>query len=266
MYWATTAANRMVVALYAIFTHLVFKYFSITPRLALLSPLEVSGKTLLLKMLELLSFRPFRSDNITAAAFYRQLYVGGEQTMELDEGDNLDWFKDKVLRATANSGYDIGGRVTRTIDGRPRNFSTFGPLVIAAIGKLPSPLLSRCVAALNLLRPTHEEMGQLERFDLRDPGVLAQFRAIPELIEQWAGTCTLSRDPPVPSELYLRHHDNWRGLLAIADSLGHGEAARVAAVELCGSRSGDNPTVRAFMTIRTVFEMHNTDRFHSEPL
>jgi len=266
MYWATTAANRMVVALYAIFTHLVFKYFSITPRLALLSPLEVSGKTLLLKMLELLSFRPFRSDNITAAAFYRQLYVGGEQTMELDEGDNLDWFKDKVLRATANSGYDIGGRVTRTIDGRPRNFSTFGPLVIAAIGKLPLPLLSRCVAALTLLRPTPDERRQLQRFDLRDPGVLAQFRAARELIEQYAATCVISPDPPIPDELQLRNRDNWAPFLAIADSLGYGEAARAAAIELCGSRAGDNPTVRALMTIRTAFEMRNTDRFYSDAL
>jgi hypothetical protein len=123
-YVATTAAERLAIALYALFTHVAFKYFSTAPRLGVLSPVEVSGKTSLLKLLEQLVFRPYRTDNATAAAIYRQLYFGGEQTLLLDEGDN-------TLRATLNSGYDFGGKVTRTIDGRPRAFLTFGPLVIA---------------------------------------------------------------------------------------------------------------------------------------
>jgi hypothetical protein len=261
MYVVTTPAARMVSALYALFTHVVFKWFSIAPRLAVLSPVEVSGKTLLLKLLEQLVFRPYRTDNATAAAIYRQLYFGAEQTLLLDEGDNLGLFEDKTLRATLNSGYDYGGKVTRVIDGRPRTFLTFGPLVLAALGKLPLPLLSRCVATINMLRPTRDEARQLERFDLRNPGVVAIFHAAREQIERWAATCTLPLDPQIPSELHLRHVDNWRPLLAIADSLGRGEAARAAAVELCGSRQADNSTIRALTGIRTVLdETRKTDR------
>src|SRR5262249_52964511 len=233
------------------------------PRLGVLSPVEVSGKTLLLKVLEQLVFHPYRTDNATAAAIYRQLYFGGEQTLLLDEGDNLGLFEDKTLRATLNSGYHYGGKVTRTIDGRPRAFLTFGPLVVAAIGKLPLPIVSRCVAIIRMLRATPEEVRQLERFDLRRPDISAIFHAAREQLERWAATCTFSLDPQIPPELHLRHHDNWRPLLAIADSLGHGEAARAAAVKLCGSRQGDNSTIRALTGIRTVFEMRNSDRILS---
>src|SRR5262245_1177934 len=117
-----------------------------------------------------------------------------------------------------------------------------------------------------MLRPTSDEVRQLEKFDLRRPDIAAIFAAAREQIERWAATCTLSLDPEMPSELHLRHHDNWRPLLAIADSLGHGEAARAVAIELCGGREGDNSAVRALTGIRTAFEMQNTDRFLSAVL
>jgi hypothetical protein len=115
-----------------------------------------------------------------------------------------------------------------------------------------------------MLRPTPDELRQLEKFDVRRPDITFMFRAAREQIERWAATCTLSLDPEMPAELHLRHHDNWKALLSIADDLGHGEAARAVAVELCGSRAGDNSPIRALTGIRTVLdEMRKTDRILS---
>jgi hypothetical protein len=244
-YVVISAAERMAVALYVVFTYVVFKYFLIAPRLGVTSPVEVSGKSLLLILLDQLVFHPYSTDNITAPGIYHQLYFGGEQTMLLDEGDNLGLFEDKKLRAALNSGYRYSGKITRVIDGRPRAFRTFGPLVIAAIGKLPLPLLSRCVATIKMLRPTPDELQQVEKLDLRRPDIAAIFHATREQLEKFAATCILPLDPHMPSELRLRNYDNWQPLIAIADTLGRGQAARAAAIELCACAESDRPSGRA---------------------
>jgi hypothetical protein len=263
-----TEAQRMVVALWALFTWICFQYFSIAPRLAILSPVDTSGKSLLLELLEALTFRPYLSDSITPAALLRQLYVGGEQTIHLDEGDNLGLFKNEVLRSILNSGHRYGHNRTITINNRPVKFSTFGPIAIAAIGTLPAPLLSRCVAAIQMLRPTPEEFQQLEKFSPRSLEIIKTFHATREEIQKWAATCKLSLDPDMPPELILRNWDNCRPLLAVADSLnfdrngndlGYSKAARAALVELCGSRQHENIKLKVLRDAQTIFEMKNVD-------
>jgi len=55
--------------------------------------------------------------------------------------------------------------------------------------------------------------------------------------------CELARDPEIPSGLYNRTADNWRVLLAIADDLGHGKAARAFAIELNSDRPDEDAAV-----------------------
>jgi hypothetical protein len=73
--------------LWALHTH-VFDQFTVTPRLAALSPVRGCGKSKLLLILERLSANPERHSNITAAALFR-LIETAPTTMLLDEGDNL---------------------------------------------------------------------------------------------------------------------------------------------------------------------------------
>ena len=72
----------------------------------------------------------------------------------------------------------------------------------------------------------------LKRFDENDRAFIVAC----EEIQKWAATCSLAQDPEMPPMLRNRAADNWRILLAIADDLGHGEAARSAAVALCANR------------------------------
>jgi len=73
-------------------------------------------------------------------------------------------------------------------------------------------------------------------------------------IGKWAATCALAREPEMPPELRNRAADNWRVLLAIADDLGHGAAARAAAVVLNADRMDEDPGVVLLTDIHTVFE------------
>jgi Protein of unknown function (DUF3631) len=70
----------------------------------------------------------------------------------------------------------------------------------------------------------------------------------------------------MPPELHARVAGNWRVLLAIADDLGHGEAARATAVALSGNRLDEDPVVILLTDIRTAFEALGVDRITSAAL
>jgi hypothetical protein len=255
---AMTAEERMAVALWILHTH-VFDRFPITPRLALLSPVRGCGKTTLLVLLELLVANGFRTDNVTAAAIYHHLDHKPHITLLVDEGDNLDLFGNGVLRAVFNAGYRRGGSIDRFVGGWPRKFHVFAPLAIAAIGTLPLPLLHRAIS-INMQRPSSE--NQIERLDESSP----HFLDSREEIKKWAATNSLARDPEMPSALRDRAPDNWRVLLAIADDLGHGDAARSAAIKLSSNCLYEDAGVMLLSDIRSVFQVLGKDRIASAVL
>src|SRR5262249_48063127 len=196
---AISEHERTASALWELHTYIYDRY-SITPRLALLSPVRGCGKTTLLILLELLAARPYRSDNVTPAALYHELDRHPGSTLLIDEGDNLGLLNNPTLRSVFNSGHRRGGSIGRFVRGWSRKFLTFAPLAIAAIGTLPRPLLHRSVI-INMQRPAPDR--QLVRLDENDPA----FLAARQQIARWATTCTLAPDPEMP--LRLRGADNW---------------------------------------------------------
>jgi Protein of unknown function (DUF3631) len=249
---AITPEERMAVALWILHTH-AFERFDKTPRLALLSPVRGCGKTTLLTLLEALTENPDRNDNVSAASIYYDL-ERGSRTLLLDEADNLGLLHDRTLRAVLN-GNQPGCCIKRYISGRPRKYSTFTPLAIAAIGMLPLPLLERSVI-VNMQRAPHA----VARLDVRDP-VLPATR---EQIHKWAATCKLNPDPDIP--WHNRVADNWRVLFAIADNLGYSEQARTAAMVLGANRPDQDPGVLLLIDIHNIFDQLQTDRITSAAL
>lgn len=255
---ALTAEETMAVALWILHSW-VFDRFAITPRLAALSPVRGCGKTTLLILIELLTSEAHRSDNVSAAALYYQLDRRPRATLLVDEGDNLDILRNGTLRAVFNSGHRRGGNVARYVAGKTKKFGTFAPLAIAAIGILPLPMLHRAVM-INMQRPTGDR--PIRRLDEDDPA----FPATRSEIRRWADTSVLNRDPDMPHAVRGRAADNWRVLLAIADDLGHGDAARHAALKLSADRPDEDPGVMLLTDIKTIFDARGVDRIASAAL
>jgi Protein of unknown function (DUF3631) len=255
---AVTSEERIAVALWVLHTY-VFDRFDITPRLAVLSPASVCGKTRLMVLMKLLVKKPNYSDNVTPAVIYRELELRPGTTFLLDEADNQGLLNDHVLRSVFNSGHGREGSIDRIVDGQPKKFRTFAPLAVAAIGTLPLPLLSRAAAVINMRRYAAGEM-QIHQLDIFD----ASFPAAREEVKKWAAACSLGRDPATP--FHNRAADNWRVLLSIADDLGHGEEARSAAIKLCANRRDEDPSVALLADIRTVFLARGMDRITSSAL
>jgi hypothetical protein len=224
------------------------------------SPVSGCGKTALMILFEQLVADSHRTDSITPATIYH-LLDQHPYTLLIDEGDNLGLLNNPLLRSVFNSGHRRGGAISRFISGRPRRYSTFAPLVVAAIKgtplPLPLPLLHR-----SIIIDMQRSSKTMARLDERDPHLSASR----EQIRRWAATCELAPDPEMPPSLRNREADNWRVLLAIADNLGRGEEARAAAVALCANRPDEDPGVIALDHIRTIFSKLDADRIASATL
>jgi hypothetical protein len=248
-----TADERAAIVLWVLHTH-VFDRFAVTPRLALLSPVRGCGKTTLLILIEQLASNAMRSDNVTAAAVYYHLDRRPRTTLLIDEGDNLGLLNNAVLRAVFNSGHRRGGNIIRFVGGWSRRFA---PLAVAAIGLLPLPLLHRSIA-IHMHRPSPDE--RIDRLNDADP----VFPMAREQIRRWAANARLDLDPDIP--LRNRPADNWRVLVAIADDLGHGEAARAAALALNAGWTDEDAGVVLLRDIFTIFASRQIDRIASTEL
>jgi hypothetical protein len=233
----------------------VYERFRHSPRLAVLSPMEGCGKSKLLRFFGLLTPMHYFSDNITPATIYHQLDDHPGTAMLLDEGDNLGIFFNNVMRSVINSGFEQGGSIDRYIGGRQKKFSTYAPLVLAAIGTLPPPLLRRSVV-IDMHRPP-KHGPKLQPLDPHSP----VWAATSVEIDKWAATCSLSTEPDMPAALDYNACDRWRILIAIADSLGHSEEARTAAIALSVNRGDDNQMIKLLIDIRTVFDTRPPSRW-----
>jgi hypothetical protein len=260
-YVALTPTQHIAVTLWILHTH-VYDRFQVTPRLALVSPVRGCGKTVALSLIETLVPKPEKSDAITPAAIYH-LIDSKHPTLLIDEVDNigLAFGSNGRLRAIFNSGHRKGGRVTLLHRGEPHRYSTHAAMALAAIGRLPLPQMHRSIV---IEMERHDGSGELQRFSGRDPAIDYVFGRL----RFWSREVTLAADPAMPPQLRNRQADNWRPLIAIADSFG-GEwprLAREAAVAFASAQQDEDAGVVLLHDIRDVFNARSVDRMFSVEL
>lgn len=245
-YLVATPAQRMVIALWALTTH-IYDRFEHSPRLGLISPTSSFGKTTLFKLLVQFASEPKLTKNASAAAIYRRLEWHPRTTYLLDEAENQGLLTDSVLRSILDGGYEPGG----TVDRADEAFPVYFPCAYALRGELhdvPSSILSRS-HVINMQRGTPRK-----RFDRHDRA----FVVARELITKWWVTAAPDPDPAMPAPLSdprnPRLADNCRPLLSVADSFGpqHGEAARAALIELCAGLPHSDVGVQVLQDIGRV--------------
>jgi putative DNA primase/helicase len=236
----------------------VFEQFHHTPRLAVTSPTMRCGKSTLLDLLHALCRRALKADNITAAALFRVVEMHGP-TLAVDEADSFLAGREE-LRGILNSGYERHGaaiRVEKTADGEqvPKTFSTFAPLAIAAIGRIPGTVADRAVP-ITLKRKLPGESVQ----KMRLPASRAALVDLARMLARWASdhVAALSLEPDVPDQLNDRQGDISVPLLSIADLAGEawGARARSSLTTTFGVDSGEpEESVEMLLgDIRAAFE------------
>jgi putative DNA primase/helicase len=177
------------------------------------------GKTTLVDVLSRLVRSALTTVNATAAAIFRLVHAY-QPTLLIDEADTF-LTKNSDLRGILNSGYRRNSAYVIRADAI---YSTWAPVAVAMIGRLPSTVEDRAVA-VRLKRRRQDELIAPFRFDQTDGlGQLARMAA------RWA-TDNLEKikntDPAMPTTLQNREADNWRPLLAFADvAVENGQFAR----------------------------------------
>jgi putative DNA primase/helicase len=256
------------VALWALHTYLL-DATDITPRLAITSPEKGCGKTRVLEILELLVWRPLRSDNATSAAIFRTIEKA-QPTLLIDEADTFVRPENDELRGILNSGHKRGGSVLRTVGKdniEPRQFSTFAPVAIAGIGKLPDTLADRSIA-IDLRRCRSDEAATIAQ--LRH-GRTSGFSELASKARRWTND-NVERihdiDPIMPDGVFNRVADNWRPLLAIAEAAGGNwaERARQACAAAAAVPTEQSTGVLLLGDIRAIFAEKGGDRMPSDDL
>lgn len=245
----------VAIALWIVHTH-AFGVSWITPRLAITSPVKRCGKSLVLDLLDHLVAKALNVANVTAAAVFRGI-ERYRPTLLIDEADTFLGDKDD-LRGILNSGHRRNGRVLRAVgeQNEVRAFSTFAPVAIAMIGRLPDTLADRSIP-ISMRRKKRDE--RVERFRSDRVGDLEELRskAARWALDHW--DALKAADPEVPSPLHDRERDNWRPLLAIADAAGGAwpATARDAATALSVSLADedeDSDGVVLLGDLRRIFD------------
>jgi putative DNA primase/helicase len=114
-------------------------------------------------------------------------------------------------------------------DNQPRCFSTWAPIALAGIGKLPATLADRSIE-VKLKRKTTSEPAQ--RLDRHAHGALGE---VARKVARWAldhRATVEGAEPALPGALDDRASDNWRPLLALANTAGGKWPGRASSVAL----------------------------------
>lgn len=244
-----------VLALWIVFTY-VIDAFDIAPILVVTSPTMRCGKTTTLEISSMLAHRPLSTSNITAASLFRTVEMYAP-TLIVDEADTF--LKDNVeLAGILNSGHTrTAAYVIRVVgdEHEPRQFSTWGPRLMALIGHLPFPTLADRSIVLELRRRTAgERVDRMRRSSLSTAMVDVRRRLV-----RWSADTRLAlstAEPVAPAGLHDRQEDNWRPLLAIADAAGGSWPRRAREVALLFSGvQAEEPTapVALLADIRSLF-------------
>lgn len=239
-YVVFTEAQAIATALWAIFTH-AFDAFDFSPRLAITSAEKRSGKTRLVEVLERVVDKPLFVSGISPAALLRVIEQRAP-CMLLDEIDTMmkgDAELREALRGLINSGFDrAAARFVKNVPTpgggyEAQAFSTWCPMLLAGIGKLPDTVADRSIPIGLERKPSAHKVKPLRAGDGNE------LRDIGRKIARWvADNLDALRDarPESPTQLHDRAADTWSPLFAIADLAGGiwSERARAAAIELSG--------------------------------
>jgi hypothetical protein len=252
-------AQCTVVALW-ILNSFVYDRFSHAPQLGIVAPSSGCGKSTLRKVLGAAARSAWHTHNATPAAIYRALARNPRMAVLLDEAENLDWSTNSKMRAVIDAAYESDGAIDLVDrEGDPRKFQVFAPVAWALRGStndMPIAVVSRAfVVTMKNGKPEKRLPARLSE----DPDLVAAR----DLSEAWAANAQLDLDPRIPAELRRdsRLEDNCRPLISVAESLGRGEEAGSALLEVCASMPSSDIGLQALEDSRRAWAMRSEHLF-----
>ena len=247
------------IALWVLHTWTVNR-FTISPRLAVISPTKGCGKTTVLRFLNKVARCPKRAGSISPPALFRAVEQF-QPTILLDETEKyIEHGSD--LHALLNEGHCAGGTVLRVLGEKLelREFGIFGAVAFARNGRLPDDLEQRSIVIDMQRRRPDEPLAELR--DDRAESLEMIARKCARWAEDRGGE--LKDADPDMGGLINRTGDNWRPLFAIADVLGSNWPARARqAAFALAPRESDSTGIVLLIDIKATYDEKQVDRLAS---
>jgi hypothetical protein len=249
----------------------IFNAFEYTPRICIISPEKRCGKTLVLQILESLSFHPLNVSNITAASAFRFIDEH-KPTMLIDEADSF-FKKSDELRGVVNAGYKWNGAVLRCVivgkNIETKKFLCFAPCALASIGRLQDTIMDRAVIITMERKKETESVALLRSRILNDEVCDLRRKCIRFMIDIADEAGQLR--PELPSWLNDRESDIWEPLFSIAALISdkwRDKAYESAKILTRAQDDMDKESTRTQLLsdIRTVFAEEKSDWLASKKL
>lgn len=242
--------------------------FEITPRLGIASPMPGCGKSTLMDMIGMLSYRPLQLSSITAAAMFR-IIAEHKPTLLIDEADTF-LKGNEELRGIINAGYEQGGTVSRVEIVNKKQvvslFPCYGACAIAGIGSVHKTIQERSVNIV-MERKTHaDKIERMRKREIREITADIQRKCI-RWVSEHADEISRAR-PNMPLYMSDRTADIWEPLFAIAETLSPKwlEQINNAAKVLKKAQPNDDDNSLRFQLladIKTLFVGHSPDAFYA---
>jgi hypothetical protein len=256
--------EAVAVALWVFHTH-AFDAADYSPYLAITSPEMRSGKTTLMKLLELLTARPWRVITPSDAVVFRKINRD-RPTLLLDEYDTIFQEREyEPLRAILNAGNEPGTCVPRCVGPSQKltDFAVFCPKALAGIGRLPTTVADRTIEIALKRKAAGETIGRFRRREVAEAAEPLH-QALIALASHHVDALAEAR-PDLPDELDDRAQDAWEPLLAIADRADDdwSMVARQAALALSDGRATaneDSDRLQLLGDVRDIFNRLDSDR------
>ncbi len=250
---------------------IVFTWFheqaTVSPVLNISSPEKRCGKSTLLSLVSMLSFKALTASNITPAAVFRAVEEW-KPTLIIDEADSF-LSRSEDLRGMINSGhYKNTAYVIRCTgeDNIPTRFMTWCAKVIAGIGDLPETIADRSIIIEMKRKLVNQKVDSIRRADE------LVFKGLNEKLARWSNDNKGGFKGARPNEVQTindRANDNWEHLLVIA-SLAGGQWPDHAlrAAEYISGSEAEEPSIgeQLLGDILTVFKQSGKDRLTTKEL
>jgi hypothetical protein len=264
-YLTMTRHVATIYSLWICFTH-VYTQFRIAPRLALVSELPKSGKTVTVDVAKCLVLRPNPEDYCTAAALAEHIDEG-PGTVGVDEIDLVPPEVFQALLLIWNLGHKRGAKRGLVVKGKRKVVHLHAPMMGAGLGRFLRLAQITRTYILEMEQYTEETMPE----KVFDETETADLDNVYRYLRQWAPKVKLDLKPPMPPGVIGRDADNARGLLAVAHACGPEWVQRLheALTFFLEKAKSERPEIVMIRHGLAIFDMLEIDairstRFHQE--
>ena len=241
--------------------------FRIYPKLFITSPEKRCGKSTVLDLIEAFSHKSLVTSNVSQAVIYR--VIDKEQpTLIIDEADTFLAGGNTEMTGIINSGHSKSkAKILRCAgDGHDvKEFSTWAPMVLAAIGMLPSTIMDRSIV-VSLRRKARSEASKRIIVDLFSKAQHDREELLKWSIDNTNAIENNQIEPPNCGN--DRAVDNWVSLFTVASLVSDDWFRRCEYAYQKLNQHGNEPELptQLLTDIREIFKKHTDNKISSADL